>query len=179
MGIFDFFKGKTSKDKIRESYLIMSKYELLNLNDGDLYDAIQERLIQKEEAFNHNISQLISELTREEVVVYTAMCFVMEENNGGLSQYLSNNSRYTAPYLLESLKAIKAKGIHNLLANYVKAFEIDLNHPKETKIEEIIDLFFDFSYDDFDNEFYDFQQQQDLCQLIVDYIREHIDSFAN
>jgi len=179
MSIFSFFKSFDRVKKRRQSFLIMSKYELLNLKDEELLEAIQERLIALEEAADHNIEKLIDSFCIEKTYVYTNLCFLVEMNEGGLGRYLNNTSRFTSPYILDSLTAVKAKSIRNLLFNFTKEFKIDLNNTEAGFDKSITEAIFSYPYDEFDNEYFDFLEQQDLEQLVVNYIREHIDCFEN
>ena len=151
----------------------MPRAELLALDDGDFYDAVEciteDAVYDLEEQKN---------LPRELILAYTLIKLETEVNNGGLCQFFVNSSRQCAPYVSEALETIGAMGIRELFDRFVKDNGIDVNELssfKISRIEEFEEQTQRYDFDAFDDKFY---EEFELHSQIIDYARRNIDQIV-
>lgn len=141
---------------------------MLRLNDDELYDAV--------ECICDAIYDIQDpKLSKEQVSVYSLICFLREVNNGGLCQFFVNSSGECAPYISESLEAVGAFGLKKLYDDFIEGNGIDVKDLSSFKIEDIEEYEAQtqrFDFDSFDDKFY---EDGDLYDQVVAYARKHIE----
>lgn len=179
MGLFDFISESREEKLARRRHINMNKAELLALNNEELYDAITDRV-------NYITQYLDAEECLEKLkagvrVFYIIQTYEIEVNNGGLCQYFVNSSRLTAPYIMENLRQLGANMHADLLAGFVEKHGIaldDLSSFECDDIDEYEEQVERYPFDDFDDAFYQLYDEEHLSDVLVMYVRAHIDEFA-
>ncbi len=157
----------------------MTADKLLELSDADLVMAVIVRTDSGGNATED--SGALESLNDAQRAAYTIARFDMELQNGGLLQYFSNTSRFTAPYLADALKEIGALKTQALFSDFVSKHSIDVSDlgrfAAETE-EEYARTYEHYPFDDTDSSFYSVYETENLEALCAAFIREHISNFA-
>lgn len=114
-----------------------------------------------------------TEYTKEQLVVISLTAYDSEINNGGLCQFFSNSSRVFAPLISDSLEQIKATKHKELFDKFIKDNKIDLKKLdsfETDNVDEFIDQYDDYPFDEFDSEYY---QLESMTNLIINYAKDH------
>ena len=118
------------------------------------------------------------DLSQPEDYVLTVLGLERQINNGGFDQYFFNASGDHVYTALDALKAIKADATADLLQKAIEAFPSDTVPSDEKERRDLMkDIPESISniWDDLDNRFYEYQD--DIATLLLDYIKENIESF--
>lgn len=160
-------------------FLKMGEKQLQELPDADLLMAVTVRTDARGNAAED--SEALAELSAAQREAYTVALFDMEVMNGGLFQYFCNTSRNTAPYLSDALKAIGAPKMAALFAGFVETHGIDTSDLSafvlETE-EELDEKFALYLFEEFDSDFTEVYQSENLEALCASFIRDHIGEFS-
>lgn len=180
MGLFRFLKEiKQYKNKIKR-YQSMSIDELYKLSNDDLFEAIQERMINEEEKYDYEPNLCLQEFKDAKRIFYIIHYFDMEVQNGGLCQYFVNSSRKTVPYLFECLHIIEAYEYENILKDFIDRHHILLDQLDSFIIDDVDEFEQQaerYPFDDFDNTYYTLYEKHPLQELLTKYIRNHLEDF--
>lgn len=136
---------------------------LENIEDLSDYDLVEEAyfgLGDDFEAFND-----------AQRVVYTVAEFDMEVQCGGLCQFFYNDCE-EAPYVSQSLAEIGAAEYQRLYDDFIADNDIDISRLDEIEYEDMYDM---YSFDDFDDDYYELYGRQPLETMLAAYIRAYID----
>ena len=129
------------------------------LTDEEIYDYIVDLWAYFED-------KNIEEYTEEQLVVISVTAYDGEMNNGGISQFLTNSSNMFLPMLSNSLNQIKAIEHKKQLEDFIKNNKIDINNLESLEIE---------NENDYDNEFYELEEEENLYNLTLDYAKKNYD----
>ncbi|MBQ0079455.1 MAG: DUF4375 domain-containing protein [Eubacterium sp.] len=179
MGLFGFMSETRQEKQARRRHINMNQEELLALDNEGLYDAITDRveyIIQYLDS-----AERLEKLKAGVRVFYIVQTYELEVNNGGLCQYFVNSSRLTAPYLMENLREIGANKHADLLADFLDKNGISLDDLSSFAIDDIDDFEEQegrFPFDEFDDGFYALYDEEHLSDVLVEYVRAHIEEFA-
>ncbi len=184
MGLINILTGIFARNKIKnsiksflaeeEEYLTMSREELLELDDGDLYRAVVCRIGAKLDYID-DINDAIRSLNECELTVYTVDYYQMEVNNGGLCQFFANSSRHFAPYLMQSLQRVGANGHAKLFYDFVRLNNINVDDLSEFECDDVdrfCGLEDSLPFEEFDMEFY---EMEELDECLEAYIRRNFE----
>ena len=114
-----------------------------------------------------------NEYTKEQLVVISLTAYDSEINNGGLCQFFSNSSRVFAPMISNSLEQIKATKHKELFDKFVKDNKINLKKLdsfETDNVDEFIDQYDEYPFDEFDSEYY---QLESMTNLLIKYAKDH------
>ncbi len=134
------------------------------LSDSDINDYIIDLWVNYDEN---------NEYTKEQLVVISLTAYDSEINNGGLCQFFSNSSRTFAPIISDSLEQIKATKHKELFDKFIKDNKIDLKKLdsfETDNVDEFIDQYDDYPFDEFDSEYY---QLESMTSLLIKYVKEN------
>ncbi len=156
----------------------MTEEQLLKLSDETLTLAIMTRIEHHYSAGTEEIK--LAAMNDSEKVAYTVILFDWEVQNGGLCQYFSNSSRYTASYLSDSLRIIGAHQMETLFSDFVSKHHIDISSLVAFRTDTIIEYIEKtklYPFDEFDEVFVETYEKENLVSLNAKFIREHISDF--
>lgn len=171
MGVFGIILNNLRNMKRARKLQSMPREELLAMDDGGLFAAIECVC----NANVYDLKEQEKELSREVVIAYTLVKLAAEVNNGGLCQFFVNSSRECAPYVSEALEAIGAVGIREAYDSFVADNGIDVNDLSAfriTRVEEFNERAAMYDFDSFDMRFY---EDRELYQQIIRYFRDHVE----
>ena len=157
----------------------------ITTNIRKLTKASHKELSSDEEIYNY-ISDLwvkfdknnIKKYTEEQLIVISVVAYDTEVNNGGLDQFFINSSGFFAPSIssnLEKINAIKHKKHYD---NFIKKNQIDIKFFDSFvsgDIDEYIDQYEEFPLDDFDSKFYNLYMEENLYELLINYVKDNYD----
>ena len=150
--------------------------DLLNPSDNALFEEVLSRTEEKVDQFD-DYTEGIRTLPHAVQVFYVTTLYEMEVNNGGLCQFFVNSSREFAPVLAGYLGEIGASEHKALFEAFVHDNDIDVNDLSSFIIDELDGFETQakrYPFDDFDDAFY---AMKPIEELIVPYIRAHIEEF--
>lgn len=154
----------------------MNSEELLALDDTELVSAAISRVYGVFGSCEDEDSKM-SLLNEPQRVFYVAYIYESEVNNGGLCQYLSNDSGFSAPILGAALETIGDTAHRAHFLAFISDNAIDLGH-LDTFGKEAIKRFEclekRYPFEAFDDVFY---EMASLETLMASYIRANIKSF--
>jgi hypothetical protein len=116
-------------------------------------------------------------LTENQKVVFALNYLDMEVANGGLCQFFANDRGLVAPYIGEYLKLVGAEEHQALFDGFLAKYGIDANDLSEfsfTTIEEFVELYDLYPFDEFDDPYY---QLPPLSSYLAPLVRENLDEF--
>ncbi len=156
----------------------MTEEQLLKLSDENLTLAIMTRLEHHYGTATEEVN--LAAMNNSEKVAYTVIWFDWEVQNGGLCQYFVNSSRYTAPYVSDSLRAIGAHQLEANFSDFVSKHHIDISRLgafRSDTINEYVEKTKQYPFDEFDDVFVETYEKENLVSLNAKFIREHISDF--
>lgn len=172
----------TFAEKVKEvvekglDYLEMSGDELLELADGELYEAINERIDEKI-ADCEDMDEIRDELTEEEFAFYTVNRFKEEVEENGIDALFDGSSDDLVPLISECLDVIGADEHKELYDTFVAvndfASEVIPGFDKGI-IGSVLSGIESLTSDEFDEQF---EELPDLEDALQDYARDNIDNF--
>lgn len=169
--LLSLIKEIKSNHTAAKKYVQMSADELKCLNDTQLSDAIDTVL------YYYIDGEDISKLNEVQLTAVTIKNFDSEVQNGGLCQFFVNSSSEFAPYVSSSLININAMKTAKLFDNFILKNCIDLNDLESFKIKSP-DKFDEqckrYPFDDFDDNYYELYENEDLSELLITYARNNI-----
>ncbi len=156
----------------------MTEEQLLKLSDEDLIMAIITKI---DYSYGPAMeAEKLAAMNDSEKVAYTVILFDWEVQNGGLCQYFVNPSRYTAPYLPDSLRRIGAHQMETIFSDFVLKHHIDISSLEVFRSDTIegyavkTEL---YPFHEFDDIFVETFDKENLESLNSEFIREHISDF--
>jgi len=163
-------------DEQDQKWRAMRAEELSVLDDTELVSAAISRVYGVFGACEDENAR-IALLNDSQRVLYVVYTYESEVNNGGLCQYLSNDSRLSAPMLSEALKVLGDTVHRTHFEVFVRDNAIDLKHSDafgKDAIKRFERMEKRYPFEPFDNAFYELPS---LTEPIAAYIRAHITSF--
>ena len=159
-----------------QKWRAMEAAELLALDDTELVSAVISRIFG---AFGtcEDESERLALLNGQQRVIYVAYTYESEVNNGGLCQYLSNDSRVSSPMLCEALETIGDTVHRAHFDAFVRDNAIDLGRLDSfgrDAFKRYEKLGKRYPFDAFDDAFYGMPS---LEAPMASYIRANIKSF--
>jgi len=159
-----------------ESVPVTQPQDLSAMTDEDLIMHISERLWSA--VFSDADAQVgFAGLTEHQKVVFALNYLDMEVANGGLCQFFANDGGLVAPYIREYLKTVGAEEHRALFDGFTGKYGIDVNDLSEfsfTTIEEFVELYALYPFDEFDDAYYELPP---LSSYLAPVVRENPDEF--
>lgn len=163
---------KEYEERTRQ-YKAMSVRELKQLENDALREALDAIL-----HFEYD-SEDISKLNRAQITVLTVLNFDSEVQNGGLCQFFVNSSFLYAPFVSESLAALKMDAHKALFDKFISENRInlsDLSEFKTKKVKEYEAKTQLYPFDDFDDAFYALYETEPFEEKLISYVRKNADA---
>ena len=147
--------------------------DIIAMNDNDLFEKVNNFL------YYHFEDEDFYLLNKEQKTVLSLINFDNEVQNGGLCQFFVNSSRIFAPCVSQSLEKIGATKINKLFCDFIAKNNINLQELSSfdsENEEEFIGQYERFPFDDFDNSYYELYKNENITELLINYIRNNIES---
>lgn len=141
-----------------------------SMNDEEFYDALYTKILVTEMK-DKDVLEYYNELNGAKRVFYVISYMDMEIQNGGICQFFENSSRDLSNYVIENLRIIGANEYVELYSQFISTN--DLSQIDSTMDYEILDEIYHF--DDFDNQYYELYEKNPLNQILINYMRNHLD----
>lgn len=170
--IRDIIKNEKKRQK---HYIAMSNEDLQLLNEDELYDALEAKILKKTSKLE--ILDAIHSLNEQERIFFILNLFDMEMQNGGLCQFYVNSSKDAAPFVSDCLNKIGATAYQKLYDDFNNQNDIvltDLNSFNISDVDEFVQQTKRFPFDAFDDQYYKLCEMDPLNQKLVQYIRKEI-----
>lgn len=168
---FSMLKAINSSNK----YVKLTSEELLALSDEELIAAVLEKLSSEYDVYG-DYKEAVEKMSSIERVILSVADFDMEIQNGGLCQYFTNSSRFSAPYILSALDVVKAVQIKAELTHFITENNVDLSDLEKYSIDDLNGYLENtkmLPFDEFDNKFYELYGSENLTILLSQYIRDN------
>ena len=177
MKLFKQIQSIMGKKTSSEQSSPMSQEALAALDENSLYTAISDFFLQQEEQKTEEV--FWKEMSENARIIYTAQSFEIEVNNGGIQQYLENNSGKTAPYLSYALQTLNAKRYLELWKDFLSRAGLDdvtLSQIAAGGSQDRLEAVSEEAFEEFDKSFYKLESEDTLERRIVEYAREHLEA---
>jgi len=198
MGLFSFFGCKSGKKTDSKSETDQEMQDLIDksfeeFNNRKIYETLTTEIIdeteddkllqtifdsigtnfEEEEQYTFN---KISKLTKGQQAIFSIWMLQAEVNNGGFNQFYYNSSGQFSKMAKDGLELIGAKKNADLLEKVNKTY-LDIKEELDDKDNGTIESF-SKSYDDnplndFDNQFYELEESENLDSIQIAYIRKN------
>lgn len=170
--IFRIIKAVKENNAIAKEFYSMSVEELRALSNEKLNDAIDTILY-----FYEDIDDL-DNYNEVQLTAITIKCFDNEIQNGGLCQFFVNSSSDYAPYVVESLHRINATQTNQMFKEFIEENQIDLYDLSSFRIYDVEEFKTQknrYPFDEFDDKYYENYANENLQDLLVEYVRNNIE----
>ncbi len=147
------------------------------LEGRGLYETAIEKIYQIEDENAYDIQQTLKDLNKQQKVVYILDAYDMEVQNGGLCQFLMNDTELV-PLVSDALKAVGAKEHKALYDSFLKDNDIDADTVEafsEVDIDDFAEQYSRYPFEAFDDAYYDLPPVYDL---VAAYIQDNISAFS-
>ena len=151
-------------------------------SDDNLLQVVFDNLSEKQPTDYEKEYETVISWNKSRQAIYMIWALEAEVNNGGYNQFYFNSSGQFYKHLPEALRLVGAKKFADLTEKANKIFEKE--NEKITKYQDGTIEGFSKSYEDnplndFDTEFYELYQTENLQQIQIDYIRKHKPEFID
>jgi hypothetical protein len=151
-------------------------------SDENLLQVVFDNLSEKQPTDYEKEYETVMSWNKSRQAIYMIWALEAEVNNGGYNQFYFNSSGQFYKHLPDALKLVGATKFADLTEKANKTFEKE--NEKITKHQDGTIEGFSKSYDenplnDFDTEFYELYQTENLQQIQVDYIRKNKKEFID
>jgi hypothetical protein len=162
--------------KNRPIYKELTEQIIDTISDENLLQVVFDNLSEKQLADFEKEYETVMSWNKSRQAIYMIWALEAEVNNGGYNQFYFNSSGQFYKHLPEALRLVGANKFADLTEKANKTFEKE--NEKITKHQDGTIEGFSKSYDDnplndFDTEFYERYQTENLQQIQVDYIRKN------
>jgi hypothetical protein len=151
-------------------------------SDENLLQVVFDNLSEKQPTNYEKEYETVMSWNESRQAIYMIWILEAEVNNGGYNQFYFNSSGQFYKHIPNALKLVGASKFADLAERANKTFES--KNEKITKHQDGTIEGFSKSYDenplnDFDTEFYELYQTENLQQIQVEYIRKNKTEFVN
>ena len=168
--------------KNRPIYSRMTAEIIDSTSDDQLLQIVFDNLCEKiSEGYTREFEE-VSSFSKNRQFIYVIWVLEAEVNNGGFNQFYYNPSGKFAPILPEALRMVGAIKFSNLVerANAMYKRDYDkITKYQDGSLEGFSKSYIDNPLNELDTEFYDLNNEEDLNQIQVDYIRSHKKDFVD
>lgn len=166
----------------RPIYKELTEQIIDTVSDENLLQVVFDNLIEKLPSDYEKEYETVMSWNKSRQAIYMIWTLEAEVNNGGYNQFYSNPSGQFYKHLPEALRLVGATKFADLTERANKTFEKE--NEKITKHQDGTIEGFSKSYDDnplndFDTEFYDLSQTENLQQIQIDFIRKNKKEFID
>jgi hypothetical protein len=168
--------------KNRPIYNELSEQIIDTTLDENLLQVVFDNLSEKLPADYQKEYETVMSWHKSRQAIYMIWALEAEVNNGGYNQFYFNSSGQFYKHLPEALRLVGANKFADLTEKANKSFEKE--NEVITKYQDGTIEGFSKSYDDnplneFDTEFFELYQTENLQQIQVDYIRKNKEQFID
>lgn len=150
----------------------LSSEEMRIMEELDMYDELIMRFMDA----NPNT------LNQKQLTVAALITFDAEMMNGGLCQFFVNDYSGYAQYVCDALGEVGAHKMQAHYTSFITQNEIDVTQMDSfhiVSIQDYVKQFERFPYEAFDATFAEIYQKEDLCDLLLSYVRLHEDEILD
>ena len=154
------------------SHTTLNADEILITEDDYMYDALIAKFIDADP----------NTLTQKQLTVAILITFDAEMMNGGLCQFFINDYSGYAQHVSNALAEVGAVELQNHYISFITQNGIDVSQMDSFRISSIQDYvkqFERFPYEAFDTTFSEIYQKENLCDLLLSYVRLHEDEILD
>jgi hypothetical protein len=165
----------------RTIYNKLTEQIIDNTSDDKLLELVFDNLSQNSEDSKNEFESIMS-WNKSKQAIYMIWALESEVNNGGYNQFYFNSSGQFYKYLPDALKLVGAYKFSDLTKRANETFEKEnakISQHQDGTIEGFSKSYENNPLNDFDDEFYDLYQTENLQQIQVDYIRKHKTEFVD
>lgn len=168
--------------KNRPIYTELTEQIIDTSSDENLLQVIFDNLSEKQPEDFESEYETVMSWNKSRQAIYMIWALETEVNNGGYNQFYFNSSGQFYKYLPDALKLVGANKFADLTKRANETFEKE--NPKITQYQDGTLEGFSKSYDDnplndYDTEFYELYQTENLQQIQVDFIRKNKKEFID
>ena len=168
--------------KNRPIHKELTKQIIDTTEDENLLQVVFDNLSEKQPTDYEKEYETVMSWNKSRQAIYMIWLLEGEVNNGGYNQFYFNSSGQFYKYLPEALRLVGAPKFAYLTEKANMTFEKE--NAKITKYQDGTIEGFSKSYDDnplndFDTEFYELYQTENLQQIQVDFIRKNKKEFID
>ena len=154
------------------SHTTLNADEILITEDDYMYEALITKFMDADP----------NTLTQKQLTVATLITFDAEMMNGGLCQFFINDYSGYAQHVSNALAEVGAVELQNHYISFITQNGIDVSQMDSFRIASIQDYvkqFERFPYEAFDTTFSEIYQNENLCDLLLSYVRLHEDEILD
>lgn len=168
--------------KNRQIYSVLTEDIIKDTLDENLIQLIFDNLSIRHDKDSKTEFEDVLNWNKSRQAIYMIWLLESEVNNGGFNQFYFNSSGRFCLLLPSALKLIGAFRFAELIQEVNEIYEREKE--KITKhfdgtFEGFSNSYKDNPLNDFDNKFYDLYKTENLGEIQINYIREHIEDFAD
>lgn len=152
--------------------LTLNADEMLTPEGNDTYHALIIRFMDADP----------NTLNEKQLTVAALITFDAEMMNGGLCQFFANDYNGYAQHIKDALAEVGAIEMQKHFSTFVSQNEIDVTQMESFRIMSIQDYlkqYERFPYEAFDITFSEIYQKENLCDLLLSYVRLHEDEILH
>jgi hypothetical protein len=168
--------------KNRPIYKILTEEIINSTSDDNLLQVVFDNLSEKlPDDFEKEYQTVIS-WNKSRQAVYMIWVLDAEVNNGGFNQYYFNSSGKFYKHLPEALRLVGARPYAELVEKANQTFENEkgkITRHQDGTIEGFSKSYEDNPLNNFDNEFGNLYETEDLNQILIPFIRNNIPEFTD
>lgn len=166
----------------RPIYKELTEQIIDTTSDNNLLQVVLDNLSKKQPVDYEKEFETVMSWNKYRQAIYMIWALEAEVNNGGYNQFYSNSSGQFYKHLPEALRLVGAYKFADLTERANKTFEKE--YEKITKDQDGTIEGFSKSYDDnplndFDTEFYELNEKENLQQIQVKFIRKNKKEFID
>lgn len=168
--------------KNRPIYKILTEEIINSTSDDNLLQVVFDNLSEKlPDDFEKEYQTVIS-WNKSRQAVYMIWVLDAEVNNGGFNQFYFNSSGKFYKHLPEALRLVGARPYAELVEKANQTFENEnekITRHQDGTIEGFSRSYEDNPLNNFDNEFGNLYETEDLNQILIPFIRNNIPEFTD
>ena len=145
-------------------------------SDVNLLQVVFDNLSEKQSTDYEKEYETVMSWNKSRQAIYMIWIFEAEVNNGGYNQFYFNSSRQFYKHLPDALKLVGAAKFADLTKRANETFEkenLKITQHQDGTIDGFSKSYDDNPLNDFDTEFYELYQTENLQQIQVNYIRKN------
>ncbi len=166
--------------KNRPIYKELTEQIIDTTSDENLLQVVFDNLSEKQPADYEKEYETVISWNKSRQAIYMIWALEAEVNNGGYNQFYSNSSGQFYKHLPEALRRVGANKFADLTEKANNTFEKEkITKHQDGTIEGFSKSYEDNPLNDFDTEFYDLYNTENLQQIQVDFIRKNKKEFID
>ena len=168
--------------KNRPIYKELTEQIIDTTSDENLLQVVFDNLSEKQPADHEKEYETVMSWNKSRQAIYMIWALEAEVNNGGYNQFYANSSGQFYKHIPDALRLVGANKFADLTERANKTFEMENDKIKKHQdgtIEGFSKSYDDNPLNDFDTEFYELYQIENLQQIQIDYIRNNKKEFTD